>query len=122
MAACTFFGHSECPEDIKENLRKILVDLIGTKGVDTFYVGNQGSYDSMVRRVLRELKEKYPHIEFAVVLAYMPREQYIYDPEHYSKTILPEGIETVPRRFAISWRNKWMINNAEYVVSYINHD
>ena len=122
MSTCTFFGHRECPENIKESLRNMLIELIETKGVDTFYVGNQGSYDSMVRSVLRELKVAYPHIEYAVVLAYMPREQDIYDPDHYSETMLPEGIETVPKRFAISWRNKWMINNSDYVVSYINHD
>ena len=122
MSTCTFFGHWECPENIKESLRNMLIELIETKGVDAFYVGNQGSYDSMVRSVLRELKEKYPSIEFAVVLAYMPREQDIYDPEHYNETMLPEGIETVPKRFAISWRNKWMVNNSDYVVSYINHD
>jgi hypothetical protein len=33
--------------------------------------------------------------------------------------MLPEGIETVPKRFAISWRNKWMLSRADYVVTYI---
>ena len=36
-----------------------------------------------------------------------------------SRTILPEGIENVPKRFAISWRNKWMINQSDYVVTYV---
>ena len=36
-------------------------------------------------------------------------------------TMLPEGIETVPRRFAISWRNNWMLDRADYVVTYITH-
>ena len=31
----------------------------------------------------------------------------------------PEGIETVPKRFAISWRNKWMIQKSDYVITYI---
>jgi len=35
--------------------------------------------------------------------------------------MLPEGIETVHPRFAISWRNKWMINQSDYVVTYITH-
>jgi len=35
--------------------------------------------------------------------------------------MLPEGIETVHPRFAISWRNKWMIKQSDYVVTYITH-
>ena len=33
----------------------------------------------------------------------------------------PEGIETVPRRFAMDWRNRWMLKQADYVVTYITH-
>ena len=29
-------------------------------------------------------------------------------------TLLPEGIENVPPRFAISWRNKWMLERSDY--------
>ena len=35
--------------------------------------------------------------------------------------MLPEGIETVHPHFAISWRNKWMIKQSDYVVTYITH-
>ena len=35
--------------------------------------------------------------------------------------MLPEGIEAVHPRFAISWRNKWMIKQSDYVVTYITH-
>lgn len=36
-------------------------------------------------------------------------------------SMLPEGIETVPKRFAISWRNKWMLNQSDYVITYVTH-
>ncbi len=32
-----------------------------------------------------------------------------------------KGIETVPKRFAISWRNKWMIEQSDVVVTYVTH-
>ena len=35
--------------------------------------------------------------------------------------ILPEGIETVPRRFAINYRNKWMLTKSDIVVTYVTH-
>ena len=39
--------------------------------------------------------------------------------EDLSDTMLPEGIETVPKRYAIHHRNKWMIDHADYVVTYV---
>ena len=119
MANCTFFGHRDCPETIKPKLREVLVDLITNHDMDTFYVGNQGRFDAIVRSVLREMKKEYPHINYAVVLAYMPGEHTEYD--DYSDTMLPEGIESVHPRYAISWRNNWMLRESEYVVTYITH-
>lgn len=72
MAVCTFFGHRDCPETIKPRLREVLIDLICNQGVNTFYVGNQGQFDGIVRSVLRELEKEYPEIHYAVVPAYMP--------------------------------------------------
>lgn len=118
MAVCTFFGHRDCPEEIRGELREAVIDLIVNRNVDRFYLGNQGGFDSMVHSVLRELKGAYPQIEYTVVLAYFPEKPM----ENWAETMLPEGIETVPRRFAISWRNRWMLENADFVVAYVTHD
>ena len=119
MATCTFFGHRNCPDTIKPKLRKALVDLITNHDVNMFYVGHQGQFDALVRSVLRDLKIEYPRIQYAVVLAYMPSKQNEYD--DYSDTMLPEGIESVHPRYAISWRNNWMLKQSDYVVTYITH-
>ncbi len=119
MGICTFFGHHDCPYDIKDKLKEQIKDLIENHSVDMFYMGNQGSFDCMARVVVKELAECYPHIRYAVVLAYIPKEKGEY--EDYSDTMLPEGIEAVPKRFAISWRNKWLIRQSEFVVTYISH-
>ncbi len=119
MQACTFFGHRECPGTVVPQLREAVVDLIENHGVTMFYVGHQGHFDFMVRQVLRELKPMYPQMEYAVVLAYLPEKPREY--EDYSDTMLPEGIEAVHPKFAISWRNNWMLKQSSYVVSYITH-
>ena len=119
MSSCTFFGHRECPDSIKIKLREVLIELITNHDVDMFYVGNQGQFDSIVLSILRELKKKFPQINYAVVLAYMPGKQTEYD--DYSNTMLPEGIESVHPRYAISWRNNWMLKQSDYVVTYITH-
>ncbi len=119
MAVCTFFGHRECPETIKPVLKNTLADLIVNHGVDLFYVGNQGQFDAYVRAILRELVQKYPQTHYAVVLAYMPGARNEY--EDFSDTMLPEGIESVHPRFAISWRNDWLLRQTDFVVTYITH-
>ena len=117
MKSCTFFGHRDCPETIKPKIHAAVVDLIENHGVTMFYVGNQGNFDRMVRSVLKEVTTAYPEVGYAVVLAYMPSAKKSAD--DFSDTLLPDGIEKVPKRFAISWRNKWMIEHADYVVTYV---
>ena len=115
--ACTFFGHRDCPETIKPKIRTAVIDLIENHGVTMFYVGNQGNFDRLVRSVLKEVTTAYPEVGYAVVLAYMPSTKKRAD--DFSDTLLPDGIEKVPKRFAIPWRNKWMIEHADYVVTYV---
>lgn len=121
MAVCTFFGHHDCPSSIRPALVTTLIDLIEHSGVDTFFVGNHGAFDAMARSVLSELKQIYPHIRYTIVLAYLPVHGGTLEKKDYANTMLPEGIENVPRRFAIVWRNKWMLRQAEYVVAYVVH-
>ena len=119
MVICTFFGHRECPETIKTKLRDTLIDLIENHAADMFYVGNQGQFDAYVHSELKKLKREYPRINYAVVLAYMPGKKTEYDDN--ADTMLPEGIESVHPRYAISWRNNWMLKQSDYIVTYITH-
>lgn len=121
MKSCTFFGHRDCPETIKPKIYTAVVDLIENHGVTMFYVGNQGNFDRMVRSVLKEVTTAYPQVGYAVVLAYMPSGKSPNFLEDFSDTMLPEGIEKVPKRYAIPWRNNWMIGHADYVIAYIVH-
>lgn len=120
MLTCTFFGHKDTPKEIELTLREILVDLIKNKNVIKFYVGNHGNFDHMVKRCLTELKEIYL-IDYAVVTAYLPANKYAPQEKSPADTILPDGIEAVPRKFAIIYRNKWMIEHSDYVVTYVKY-
>ncbi len=118
---CTFFGHRDAPQDIYNKLEAVLIDLIENEQVNIFYVGSQGSFDGMAKKALTNLKAIYPHIKYAVVLAYMPEKNSTLDYKDYSDTILPEGLERVPPKFAISKRNEWMLNKADFVVTYVKY-
>ena len=120
MSACTFFGHSICSEEKRPILRKEIIDLIENRCVNKFYVGNQGQFDRLVSSVLQELKTEYD-IDYALVLAYLPEKRDCADTRDFSDTTFPEGIETAPKRFAISWRNRWMIKHSDYVITHVTH-
>ena len=121
MPACTFFGHRDTPETIRSKLRDTIIMLIEEQGVDTFYVGDKGAFDLMARSVLRELSELNTHMRYSVVLAYLPQKRDEFDRRDFSDTVFPEGIEAVPKRYAISWRNDWMLKRSDYIVCYVNH-
>ncbi len=66
-------------------------------------VGNNGDFDSMVIRALKNLSGQYDNIRFTVVLAYLPKDNHDYE------IIYPEGLENVPPRYAVLRRNDWIV-------------
>lgn len=119
---CTFFGHADSPTNIKKEIQKVIEDLILQKGVNTFYVGTNGNFDRMVQSVLIDLKKQYPNLECCTVLAYIPGIKPEFDIGYEKlESLYPDGLEKVPKRFAIDWCNKWMVQQSDYVISYVRH-
>ena len=74
----------------------------------------------MVLAVLSELSETRA-FRFYIVLAYLPAEKEKPRADH---TILPDlsvKNENIPPRFAIHYRNKFMVEAADIVVTYVQH-
>lgn len=115
IMVCAFFGHRDAPSEIRDRIKETVIDLIEERGVTKFYVGNNGNFDRMVLSVLKELSGMYPQINYYVVYAYLPEK----GGEDFEHTIYPEGIETVPKRFAIDYRNRWVVGRADIVVAYV---
>ena len=115
----TFCGHAQISqsEKIEKWLYAVTQKLI-EQGATTFYLGGYGAFDSLAASVLREQKKQYPQIELILVLAYLNTGR---DTSGYDITVYPP-LETVPRRFAISHRNRWMVESADVVVAYVLHD
>ena len=114
----TFCGHRDivCSDKLTRQLRFVLCDLI-TEGADTFLLGGYGAFDSMAAVTVWELKSTYPHIRSTLVLAYLDRD---YNEDLYDDTIYPP-LEGVPLRYAISQRNRWMVDAADVIVSCVIH-
>ena len=112
----TFCGHREVqePEKVRKWLYKT-VELLIREGADCFYLGGYGQFDTMAAGVVHELKQKYPQIRSVLVLPYLDRE---YDASGYDESAYPP-LENVPRRYAISKRNEFMVDNVDVVVAYV---
>lgn len=114
---CCFFGHRDTSPNMREPLRQAIENLIQSGQADYFYVGNQGNFDRMAYDILKELQVKYPHIVYNVVLAYLPNP--ITAERLDDNTIYPARLAGIPKRFAVPYRNDWMIMNAGYVICHV---
>lgn len=117
IESCTFFGHRQCYVSI-EIISTVIEKLIAEGGVSKFFVGNNGDFDVKVTQALKALKQKYSFIEYFIVLAYLPVKN-ISMSIAGENLIIPDGIENIHRRYAISYRNRWMIDHSDIVVAYI---
>ena len=115
----TFCGHSQITKEdkIASWLRTVTQNLI-EQGATTLFLGGYGEFDSLAASILREQKKKYPQIELVLVLAYLNTGR---NTSGYDSTVYPP-LETVPRRFAIYHRNRWMVEVSDVVVAYVLHD
>ena len=115
---CALFGNRDCPYLKEEALEDLICNLIQKRGVTCFYVGNHGEFDRKSAQVLKKVSKQFDWVRYYVVLAYHPADS-VFTKEQ--PTILADGVETVPPKFRIIYRNKWMIQQAQVVVCYL-HD
>ena len=122
----SFCGHStfiKTPE-IEEQLLSILESQVGDEPAD-FYLGGYGSFDSFARECCRKYQTEHPHAKLVLITPYMTIEHQknhlAYQKDYYDAIIYPE-IEDKPLKFAISYRNKWMVEQADLVIAYVNHN
>ena len=113
-----FCGHRDivCSDKLTRQLRFVLYDLI-SEGADTFLLGGYGTFDSIAAMAVRGLKSTYPNLRSTLVLAYLDRD---HNAELYDDTIYPP-LEGVPLRYAISQRNRWMVDATDVVISCVTH-
>ncbi len=117
MKNCTFFGHRDCTIQIRPKLMDLLKILIREQDIGIFYVGNRGNFDMLVIDCLRELVKTNPAIKYNIVLSKMP----VKGERDFSDTIFPEELEGVYPKYAIDYRNRWMLKRSDVVVTYVRH-
>ena len=120
----TFCGHDEIRDNREELEDKVLSAIKDyVKGNDVaFYLGGYGTFDWIALRACQKYKENHPASQLLFISPYYG-EEYFESKEMYIKEcddiVYPE-VEKTPKRFAISKRNEWMVNKADYVIAYVN--
>lgn len=119
---CSFFGHSNAPLTVYPALATAIERHITEYGVNEFLVGQYGNFDSMAKRAVAAAKERHPEIKLDVMVPYLPEpsRQAALDRD-VDHIIYPEGLETVPRKFAISRLNQIMVRDSDYAIAYVTH-
>ena len=120
---CCVIGRSSfrpSEEEVK-NLDDLFEFLIVKGGVETFYFGGPGSFDSFCLKIVTEKKKKYPHI----LAVYVANDYRDFKNPYRHTNLLDEydeveffDLEFAHWKSSLYYRNKEMIKNSDYAVFY----
>jgi uncharacterized phage-like protein YoqJ len=122
----TFCGHSQYTGSVEDEQKiiSLLTKIIGDSHAE-LYLGGYGSFDAFALKCGKKYQEKHPRTRLIFVTPYITidyqKNHLNYQKELYDDILYP-NLEKVPLKFAISYRNRWMIEQADHVVAYIDHD
>lgn len=121
----TFFGHSDfrSTDELQARALNLIYSIAKGRGVE-FLLGEYGGFDSFAYRVASLYKEENPCTALTFVTPYIDTDynklQDSLTFRRFDSVVYPE-LERVPRRFAISQRNRWMIRESDAVIAYVAH-
>ena len=121
----TFCGHAQYTEneDDEQKILAFLEEKIKDRPAE-LYLGGYGSFDSFARKCGRKFQQTHSNVKLVFVTPYLTVEyqknQLAQKKDLYDAILYP-NLENVPQKFAISRRNKWMVEQADHIVAYIDH-
>lgn len=119
----SFLGHSDFREDARIKERLLFLLRREARGEDvSFFLGGYGGFDAFARRCAKEYQKENPLCSLVFVTPYLitaQREEGTRGKE-YDEVLYPP-LESVPPRYAISHRNRYMAERADLIVAYVAH-
>lgn len=120
---CCFAGHSDLYDRIVvSEIKKAAEKLVTKCGVNEFWVGNYGDFDTCSVTAIKELKKSYPHITIDLVIPYLTKSINEYRELYYEKydhILMANVPENTPKRFYITKSNEYMVDNCDFMICYI---
>lgn len=121
MKSCFFMGHREADERLLPYLTEAIRRLVIEENVRYFYVGGYGGFDRIAAMAVKVVKKQHPDITLNLVLPYHPADRSIELLPGYDGTYYPEGLEGVPRQYAIVKANKILVDTCDWLIAYVRH-
>ena len=121
MKSCFFIVHREADARLLPMLTAAIDRMITEEQVSLFYIGGYGGFDRIAATAVKRMKLQHPEITLMLVLPYHPAERPIETPYGFDGTYYPDGLEKVPRRYAIVRANEIMAKQSDWLISYVRH-
>ena len=121
----TFCGHADFigTEEYECRVLSFLEEKVGERSAD-MYLGNYGNFDRFAYDCCKKYQATHPNVLLVFVTPYLTAEyqkKYLnVQKMRYDVIFYPE-IEKKPLKFAICYSNRYMVENADYVIAYVSH-
>ncbi len=113
----SFFGHRNFVNDKSyENDIYSIFDNIGKGEHIEILLGGYGNFDRFALGCVQKLKAHITNVSITHVIPYLNSK----NSEGYDTVFYP-ALENVPKKFAISYRNKKMVDESDIIIVYVNH-
>jgi len=128
VTVCTFAGHREVYQaNISDKLDEAILKIIESDDCFRFLVGGMGDFDALCSSAVRKAKRIYPNkkISLELILPYLTQElndnKTFYE-SSYDDVIVPIELAGVHYKSAIGKRNRWMVENSDWLVAFVYRD
>ncbi|MBR6546208.1 MAG: hypothetical protein IKT72_04685 [Clostridia bacterium] len=122
----TFCGHARFKGSVEyeQKILSFLKETVADREAD-FYLGGYGDFDRFAYGCCKAYKKTHPKVSLVFVTPYRESEylKHRFDNENapYDLILYPE-LENKPKRYAITYRNRYMVEVADYIIAYVTHD
>lgn len=118
MKTCFFIGHRDTSEDIYPVLEAEVERHIMEYGVDEFIVGYYGRFDQMAARAVKAAKAAHLNVRLTLLMPYLNDRSL---PEGFDGSVYPDGLEFVPKKYAILRANRATVDRCDYLIAHVKY-
>lgn len=123
MIKVSLFGHRNFDGHnlVEKKLFDLFSELLATEEYIDIYIGRDGEYDIFAASVIKRIKKALgdANITMNLVLPYLKKDIEYYE-TYYDSIIVPEAIAKSHYKAAITKRNRWMVEESELLICYVN--
>ena len=120
------YPHST-PPNLKEKIKKQIINLIENENVTEFWVGEIGGYEQDAYDTVLKVKQTYPDIRIIFVISKVTdlheinmsdKSGFIPQRRAFDDYIFPPACELGYKRMCIVYRNRYITENADFIIAY----